>query len=49
MSVLPFVESHPNPSREEIKEAIDGNFCRCTGYENIIEAVKLASEKMSKR
>lgn len=49
MSVLPFVESHPHPSREEIKEAIDGNFCRCTGYENIIEAVKLASEKMSKR
>jgi carbon-monoxide dehydrogenase small subunit len=49
MSVLPFVETHPNPSREEIKEAIDGNFCRCTGYENIIEAVKLASEKMSKR
>jgi carbon-monoxide dehydrogenase small subunit len=49
MSVLPFVETHPNPSREEVKEAIDGNFCRCTGYENIIEAVKLASEKMSKR
>lgn len=49
MNVLPFVESHPNPSREEVIEAIDGNFCRCTGYENIIEAVKLASEKMSKR
>lgn len=48
MSLLPFVESKTNPDREEIREAIDGNFCRCTGYENIIEAVKLAAQKMHK-
>ncbi len=47
MSLVPFVESHPQPSEEEIREAIDGNICRCTGYENIIAAVKLATEKMA--
>jgi len=47
MSLVPFLEENPSPSEEEIREAIDGNLCRCTGYANIIEAVKLASEKMA--
>lgn len=47
MTLVPFVESHPNPSDEEIREAIDGNLCRCTGYEHIVKAVKLASAKMA--
>lgn len=47
MSLLPFLESHPNPTNEEIREAIDGNLCRCTGYQNMIEAVRLAAEKMA--
>jgi len=47
MTVLPFLETHPEPSEEEIREAIDGNLCRCTGYQNIVEAVKLASEKIA--
>lgn len=46
MTVVPFLKKHPRPTEEEIREAIDGNICRCTGYENIIQAVKLASEKM---
>ncbi|NPV78276.1 MAG: (2Fe-2S)-binding protein [Anaerolineae bacterium] len=46
MTLIPFLEKHPKPTEEEIREAIDGNICRCTGYENIIQAVKLASEKM---
>jgi carbon-monoxide dehydrogenase small subunit len=46
MTLLPFVEKHANPSDEEIREAIGGNLCRCTGYENIVEAAKLASQKM---
>jgi carbon-monoxide dehydrogenase small subunit len=46
MTLVPFVEKHPRPSDEEIREAIGGNLCRCTGYENIVEAVKLASEMM---
>jgi len=49
MSLMPFLESHPHPSDEEIREAIDGNLCRCTGYENMIGAVKLAAEKMAAR
>jgi carbon-monoxide dehydrogenase small subunit len=47
MSLVPFLAENPNPSEEEIREAIDGNLCRCTGYANIIDAVKLASEKMA--
>jgi carbon-monoxide dehydrogenase small subunit len=47
MSLVPFLESNPNPADEEIREAIDGNLCRCTGYQNMIEAVKLAAEKMA--
>lgn len=49
MVLAPFLEKHPNPSREEIREAISGNLCRCTGYENIIEAVKLAADKTAGR
>ncbi len=49
MTLKPFLETHPNPTDEEIREAIDGNLCRCTGYEHIIEAVKLAAQKMATR
>ena len=41
-----FLEENPNPSEEEIREAISGNLCRCTGYQHIMDAVKLAAEKM---
>ncbi len=46
-SLIPFLEENPNPSEEEIREAISGNLCRCTGYVHIVEAVKLAAEKMN--
>jgi carbon-monoxide dehydrogenase small subunit len=49
MSLMPFVETHANPSTEEIREAIDGNLCRCTGYQNMIDAVTLAAERMHSR
>ncbi len=35
------------PSEEDIREAIGGNLCRCTGYKQIVEAVKLAAERLS--
>lgn len=38
-----FLEEHPDPSREEIREAIAGNFCRCTGYVKIIDAIEAAA------
>jgi carbon-monoxide dehydrogenase small subunit len=49
MSLIPFLENNPDPTREEIREAIDGNLCRCTGYQNMLEAVDLAAEKMKAR
>ncbi len=43
MSVYALLQDTPEPSREEIKEAISGNLCRCTGYREIIEAVEEAA------
>ncbi len=46
MTLKPFLEENPDPSDEEIREAISGNLCRCTGYDHIVDAVHLAAEKM---
>ena len=43
MSLIPFLRDHPHPSEPEIREALSGNLCRCTGYQGIVEAVKLAA------
>jgi len=40
------IEKSPNPSRDEIREALSGNLCRCTGYIKIYEAVELAAARM---
>jgi len=40
------LDKHPRPSRDEIKEALSGNLCRCTGYIKIYEAVELAAARM---
>ncbi len=44
MSATALLRQNPNPSDDEIKKALQGNICRCTGYWNIFEAVKAASE-----
>ena len=49
MSLVPFLKENPDPTEEEIREAISGNLCRCTGYQHIVDAVKLAAEKMKTR
>jgi carbon-monoxide dehydrogenase small subunit len=41
-----FLEENPEPNEEEIREAISGNLCRCTGYQHIMESVKSAAEKL---
>ena len=41
-----FLKENPDPSEEDIREAISGNLCRCTGYQNIKESVKLAAKMM---
>jgi carbon-monoxide dehydrogenase small subunit len=46
ISVQSFLQENPNPSDAEIREALSGNICRCTGYQNIVNAVKLAAQKM---
>ncbi len=48
LSSLFLLERNPNPSDEEIRRGIDGNLCRCTGYLNIVEAVKAAAFKMKR-
>ena len=40
MTALAFLGDHPHPTREEIRVAISGNLCRCTGYESIIDAIE---------
>jgi carbon-monoxide dehydrogenase small subunit len=47
LASLALLRRNPNPSDEEIHSALDGNYCRCTGYVKIIEAVRLASRRMS--
>ena len=47
MTLVPFLEQNPNPTDSEIREAISGNLCRCTGYQKIVESVKLAAEQMA--
>ncbi len=46
MTLVPFLEENPEPTEAEIREALSGNLCRCTGYQKIVEAVQLAAAKM---
>ena len=44
MAAKQLLDDNPNPSEAEIREAIDGNICRCTGYQQIVDAVQHAAE-----
>jgi carbon-monoxide dehydrogenase small subunit len=46
MTLVPFLERNPDPSAEEIRQAISGNLCRCTGYQNIVKAVQRAAGQL---
>tara|TARA_B100001996_G_scaffold376176_1_gene357104 strand:+ start:59 stop:529 length:471 start_codon:yes stop_codon:yes gene_type:complete len=46
MAALEMLKNNPNPSEEDIRHGLEGNFCRCTGYHNIIKSVKAASVAM---
>ncbi len=46
LSSLALLKQNPNPTEEEIRWALSGNLCRCTGYVNIVKAVQYAAEKM---
>jgi carbon-monoxide dehydrogenase small subunit len=43
MSVVGFLDENPSPSEQEIRKALEGNLCRCTGYQNIVKAVQAAA------
>jgi carbon-monoxide dehydrogenase small subunit len=47
MTLVPFLEEHPDPTEHEIREAISGNLCRCTGYQHIVNAVKRAAQYLN--
>jgi len=49
MTMGPFLAENPDPSERQIREALSGNLCRCTGYQHIVDAVKLAGEKLYER
>ena len=46
MSSVDLLRKNPDPTEEEIRHGLAGNFCRCTGYHNIVKAVQYAAEKM---
>jgi carbon-monoxide dehydrogenase small subunit len=44
MSAIDLVKNFPNPTEQQIREQLEGNLCRCTGYHNIVKAIKAAAE-----
>ena len=46
MTLVPFLEANPDPTEEQIRLALSGNLCRCTGYQHIVDAVLLAAKKI---
>ena len=47
MASIDLLKDNPNPSEDEVREGIEGNLCRCTGYQNIVRAVQQAGREMS--
>ena len=49
LTSIALLDKNPDPTEEEIRTALSGNLCRCTGYEKIVKAVRLAAERMAKK
>ena len=47
LASVSYLKENPNPNEEQIREALEGNYCRCTGYENIVKAVQQAAGQTS--
>jgi carbon-monoxide dehydrogenase small subunit len=47
LTSVALLRENPNPSEEEIRWALSGNICRCTGYQNIVKSVQWAARKLS--
>lgn len=48
MTAVQLLEENPDPTEAEIREGLEGNYCRCTGYHNIVKAVQYAAKKVGK-
>jgi carbon-monoxide dehydrogenase small subunit len=46
MTMTAFLDENDSPSEDEVREALSGNLCRCTGYQNIVDAVMSAATRM---
>ena len=46
MTAVAFLQQNPHPTEAEIRHALEGNICRCTGYQNVVNAVQMAAEAM---
>ncbi|MCW5516990.1 (2Fe-2S)-binding protein [Muriicola sp. Z0-33] len=47
MTAADLLKNNPNPTEQEIREGLKGNFCRCTGYHNIVKSIQHAAEKIN--
>ncbi len=47
MTAVDLLQRNPNPTEEEIRHGLEGNLCRCTGYQNIVKAIQYAAKKMT--
>jgi carbon-monoxide dehydrogenase small subunit len=47
LTFVPFLRENPHPDEHEVREALSGNLCRCTGYQKIVDAVLLAAQRMA--
>ena len=47
MASIDLLKDNPSPSEDEVREGIEGNLCRCTGYHNIVKAIEWAADKMA--
>ena len=48
MNALDFANSHPSPSEQAVRESLEGNLCRCTGYHNIVKSIMAGARAMAK-
>jgi carbon-monoxide dehydrogenase small subunit len=46
MTMKAFLDETPSPDEAQIREALSGNLCRCTGYQHIVEAMQLAAQRL---
>lgn len=49
MTAVDLLQQNANPSEQEIRESLEGNFCRCTGYHNIVKAIQYAADKINEK